>query len=168
MRRIFLLFVLTFYFPFTSIGQINTNFTLDSIQSNLVDFLIKKGEINENLIDEFKIKKGKIHIIGLINGYSKNKLIDGIYSFSAPISHTRTYYLIIEEEKYTILDLSNIEGLNIAISNTLSFCERKKYCSDLSKIYISGMISIFYKNKNPTTLIEKNCEKNLKNTKELP
>lgn len=141
------------------IGQSTKLITVKSIENELRDFLIEKGDIDKNKIEDFNSGKLGLIVIGLINGSVKEELLDGFYSFSLLQSHTRVYFLIIEKENYTILDLSSRDGLETSIKNTLDFCERNKYCSDLSKEYISRMITMYYKvNKNPIHKIDINCE----------
>lgn len=164
MRHFFFLIL----FPFVITAQTKSNLTMDSINDDLVTFLIEKGDINTRFASDFKNNKNKIHVFGLINNYSKNELIDGMYSFSAPISHTRAYYLIIDDKQFTILDLSNKDGCNLALKNTLDFCEKRNYCTNIVKQYISGIIYMYYKNKNPLKIINVDCKKHMKNHKDLP
>lgn len=149
--------------------QSTKNLNIKSLQSDLIDFLVSKGEINQNQLSRIRQNESKIHIIGVLNGYSENKLKDGVYCFSASISHTRTYYLIVENETYSILDLSSRQGLENSLKSIFDFCERKKYCSDITEEYSKRIIGIYYRiNKNPSAGIDVNCESGVKETKDLP
>lgn len=164
-----ILSILILLLSITSSCQTTKNLNFTSIEDKLIEFLIKKGDIMEHQVKSFKNKEYSIHLIGVKNGYNKDTLINGIYFFSAHISHTKTYYLIVENDNYTILDLSNREGLDVSIKNTLDFCERQKYCSDITEDYINRIIGVYYKiNKNPLIKTDVNCEKETKHTKDLP
>ncbi|MEC4048614.1 hypothetical protein OX284_004170 [Flavobacterium sp. SUN046] len=161
--------ILILLIAITSSCQSTKNITFESFENSLIDFLIKKGEIMEHQVNDFKNKKYTIHVIGAKNGYNRNNLINGIYTFSSGFSHTRTYYLIIENDKYVILDISSREGLEISIKSTLDFCERQKYCSDITQEYISKLVGVYYtRNKNPIVWLDTNCESGVKETKDLP
>ncbi|UPT71590.1 MAG: hypothetical protein M0D53_04290 [Flavobacterium sp. JAD_PAG50586_2] len=135
----------------------------------MIDFLIKKGDIKDHQVHDIKNGTYKLDFFGLYNDYHNENLIDGIYSFSAPISHTKSYFLIIDKSNYTILDISTREGLDMAIKNTLDFCEKQKYCSDFTEDYISRILTVYYrKNKNPSAGIDVNCENGITSKKDLP
>ncbi|WP_298139998.1 hypothetical protein [Flavobacterium sp.] len=153
-----LLFILIFFNSVSSSCQSAKQLTFESIENNLIDFLVIKNEIRDDQVVNFKHKKSKVYLSGIQNGYSKNELINGIYVFSAPYTHTKVFYLIVENEKYIILDVSDREGLEIAIKDILDFCERQRYCSDLTQDYVSRMIAAYYKiNKNPIRRNDINC-----------
>lgn len=163
------LIILALIVSLSSSCQSTKNMTEEVIKSKLADFLIKKEGLNDKDIED--IKKGKlgISLLGLFNPFKKNELNDGIYSFSLSRTHVKVYFLIIEKEDYIILDISTREGLDLSLKNTLDFCERKKYCSDITEEYVSRMIIMYYKvNKNPINKIDPNCETEIKDTKNLP
>ncbi len=166
MKYIILLFI--FQIHSVCVCQVESKITSNSMQSILIDFLSKKGDINDFLINELRNNNGKIQIRGALNGYSKNNLIDGVYFFSAPITHTRTYYVLIDSEKYIILDLSNEENFINSVTCLLSFCDKKKYCSEIIRTYISGMTSLYYRNKNSIKIIDENCISGINITKDFP
>ncbi len=154
---------------FSSSCQVTKNLSSNSIQKDLIDFLIAKGEIRDNFIKNYTENKRKIHVTGVLNRYSKDELINGIYVFSAPISHTRAYYLLVEDDKYTILDLSSKKDLDSSLSIMLDFCERQRYCSDFIEEYSKRMIGLYYRmNKNPLAGMDVNCENGLKDSNDLP
>ena len=161
--------ILVLLLSFTSSCQTTRPISYKSIKSNLIDFLVKKGDIKEHQKHDIQNGTYNLLFIGIYNNYQNENLIDGIYSFSAPISHTKSYFLIIDKSNYTILDISTREGLDIAIKNTLDFCEKQKYCSDITEDYISRILVVYYqKNKNVHAGIDVNCENGVKETKDLP
>lgn len=169
MRNKHLLWIIILLFSLSVNGQIDSKITYQSIKENLINFLIYKGDIWENDIKDIKNGKFNLNFSGVHNNYHKENLIDGIYSFSAPITHTKAYFLIIEDKNFVILDISTRDGLENAISKTLDFCERKKYCSDITEDYISRLIGVYYKiNKNPINRSDKNCENGVIDTSGLP
>lgn len=169
MRNKHLFWIIILLFSLTATGQTESKITFQSIKDNLINFLIFKGDIWENDIKDIKDGKYNINFSGIHNNYKKENLINGIYSFSAPITHTKAYFVIIENNNHFILDISTRDGLDTAISNTLDFCERNKYCSDITEDYISRLIGVYYKiNKNPINRFDKNCEDGVKTVTTLP
>ncbi|KAF2519341.1 hypothetical protein E0W68_03025 [Flavobacterium salilacus subsp. salilacus] len=137
----------------------NPDLTFQSLKEHLVDFLIEKGDIRENEIKEFKNDLEKIKVIGVYNNVNKGKLINGVYSFFIPRTIARSNFVIVDDNKFIILDLTNKEGLESSISNLMIFCEKQNYCYTITQDYISRMIRIFYTiNKNPKLRKDFNCE----------
>lgn len=149
--------------------QITNKLTFDSLKKELIPFLINSKDIIDNELEDYKSGKRQISIVGLQNNYYKGDLKDGIYRFSQTQTHSRVYFIIIEDNNYIILNIATREGLDLAIKNTLDFCERKKYCEILINDYISRMIRIYYqKNKNPNVGADLNCLYGKKDNKDLP
>ena len=156
-------------FSLSCFSQPKTELTYKSLQSSLTEFLISNGDIRTEKIDDYRQGKSEIRLTGLFNNFQKEKLIDGIYSFAIGCSHCKAYFVIVDQSQYTILNISSKEGLNIAIQNTLDFCDRNKYCVDITKDYISRLISVYHNiNKNPTAGYDANCQRGVKDTKTLP
>lgn len=145
------------------------NLTYKSLKNILVDFLNSKNEINNERAIKYKSGEYKFNLRGVFNNWQEEKLKKGIYAFSSFGSHSRAYFVIVENEKYTILDISTREGLDLAIKNVLDFSEKQKYCVDITEKYISKLISVYYNiNKKPGQGIDINCEKGISNTDDLP
>lgn len=154
---------------FTSSCQTVKKASFASLEKKLTTFLIDNGDIHNLEVEDYKSGKRSLTIIGLYNNYNKGELLNGIYSFSQNRTHARAYFLIIDNEKYTILNLSSRKGLDEAIKNTLNFCEKNKYCVDISNDYVSRLIRVYYTiNKNPNARIDINCESGVISTKDLP
>lgn len=155
--------------PLKSIGQTLENKTFSCLEKELIKFLIEKKDILEFEVEKYKNGKSRLNISGAQNNYRKGELKDGIYIFSQTRTHVRLYFVIVEENNFTILDISNREGLEISIKNTLDFCERKKYCQKITGNYVTGLIRAYYtKNRTPTAGMDINCERGVRNTKDLP
>ena len=79
--------------------------TFQKIKPKLIDFLIKTGDIRQNEIDDFKNGKYGLDFFGIYNNndYNKKKLIDCVYSFSLSRTHTKTHFLIIEDNNICLL-----------------------------------------------------------------
>lgn len=153
----------------SSFSQPNEELTFKSLQSKLVDFLIDNGDIRKEEIQEYKEGKRIIRVLGVLNGHNQGKLINGIYSFAMNVSHHRAYFAIIEDNQITVLNISTREGLDTAIKNTLDFCDKNKYCGNITNDYISRLIGVYYNiNKNPLTRSDFNCQRGIKDTKNLP
>lgn len=154
---------------FSSNSQVVSRIKLSTIKNDLTEFLIQKGDIRAERAKDYRNGKFKIFVLGLYNNDNREDLLNGIYVFSAPSSHTRSHYLIIEDEKYTILDLTDRQNLEFSIKILLDFCERQRYCSDITAEYTQKMISLYYrKNKNPVNGMDVNCESGIKEIKDLP
>ncbi|MCZ8144640.1 hypothetical protein [Flavobacterium sp.] len=120
--------------------------TFDSLKTHLITFLIKNNDIREFEIDDYKSGRRQIDVIGIQNDYHKGDLKNGIYSFYQTRNHSRVHFVIIENNNYTILNLSNRDGLNLGIIALLNFCERSKYCEIIINDYISRLIRVYFKN----------------------
>jgi len=144
-------------------AQRSKTISVKSLEPKLIAFLITKKEIAPNQIARYTRGENHITITGVINGFLKDDLIDGIYLFSTASSHSKIFYLIIDDSEYKILDLSDERKLKKSIDRTIDFCGKKKYCSDLTKEYISLMVSVYYNiNSNPLNRRDKNCSSDLK------
>ena len=149
--------------------QKTENLTFDTLSSDLITFLYKKKEINYERSEKLKSKEYSFNLRGLFNNKSKGELINGIYAFSSFNSHGRAYFVIVNNNDYTILDISTRKGLDTSIKNVLDFCEKERYCVDITNQCITSIISVYYKiNKNPLNKIDVNCEHGIVNTDDLP
>jgi hypothetical protein len=143
--------------------------TFPNLEKELIEFLVKNGDIHNLEVEEYKNGKRRVTISGLYNDYNKGTVIDGLYSFYQNRTHARAYFLLVENNKYTILDISSRQGLDLSIKNTLDFCERNKYCVDITNDCISRIINVYYNiNLNPRAGADINCESGVKDTKALP
>ncbi len=144
-------------------------FTFKLLEKELVLFLIKNKDIFESEIKDYNDGKKRLNIFGIYNNYRGGKLKNGIYCFSQTRTHVRNYFVIIENENFIILNISNRQGLDIAIKDTLDFCERNKYCEKITNDYITRLIRTYYNfNKNPIAHIDLNCENGIKDKIDLP
>lgn len=150
-------------------GQTIEKLTFESTEKKLLDFIISKGDVPLNDIENFKSGKYGLYFFGVYNNLKKGDLINGIYCFSLARTHSKNYFLIVENNNYIILDITSKKGLELAIENTLNFCEREKYCSDLISENVTRLINTYYKiNLNPNNRIDVNCERNIIKIKKLP
>lgn len=149
--------------------QTTKNLSFQSIEKELTDFLIRNNDIQNFELEGYQSGKTHIKISGIHNEYSGGDLKDGIYAFYQGRTHARSYFVIIEKEKFVILDISTRKGLEEAIKNTLDFCERNRYCEQITNDYVSRLIRVYYnKNINPSDSIDRNCIHGVKDTKDLP
>jgi hypothetical protein len=142
--------------------------TFKSLSDKLVDFLQQEREIHINDVTELKSRDTFV-LSGLFNDKKSGDLTNGFYVFSSGRSHSKVYYLIFENNTYTILNITTRQGLDTAIKNTLDFCDREKYCFEITRDCVSRLIGVYYKiNKNPENRIDINCLYGVKDTKDLP
>lgn len=145
------------------------NINSKDLEKVLLDFLIQNGDIHKLELDDYKSGKRDISIMGFFSNTRKDALINGLYVFYQNRTHARIYYVILEDGKYTILNISSREGLDLAIKNVLDFCDKNKLCADITEQYVNRIVGMYYrKNKNPATRIDVNCERGISDTKYLP
>lgn len=150
-------------------AQVNEVLTFDSISLKLIDYLHLKGEIDSNRVQKLKSKEYKFGFVGFINKTDKGDLKDGIYVFSSLSSHSQIFYVIVENNTFTILDFSKRAELDDAIKKILDFSERKKYCVDITTELVSAVVGSYYNiNKYPLNRRDINCYKGIVSNDDLP
>jgi len=160
--------ILALIISVTCFGQ--NKLTYSELKNNVIDYLV----INKNLNNENakKYKSGEYNgftLVGSINQFNDEELKDGLYQFAPLASHQRIYFTLVENDNYTIIDLSTRQQLDDAITKVLDFCERKKFCHEISIAYAGKLISYFYNNnKNPNNGYDINCGKEKLTLKDLP
>lgn len=150
-------------------SQISHKLTFEKLRVETIDFLLHKKEVTEARAE--KLKSGEFSFIlrGVNNNLAEGDLKNGMYAFSLLDDHCRGYFLIVENDSHIILDIGTRTGLDEAIKNTLDFCERNKFCVDITNDYVSRLIGVYYNiNKNPLNGHDINCEKGVKEINELP
>lgn len=145
-KRKIVTYILAIFICNVSSSQDFKALTFDSLKKDLIIFLIKNNDIKEFEKEDYISGKRQIDIIGVQNDYHKGFLKDGVYSFYQTRSHSRVHFVIIENNNYTILNLTNRDGLDLGIINLLNFCERSKYCEDITNDYISRLLRVYYRN----------------------
>lgn len=121
---------------------------------------------NTYTLDE--IRKN-LRLFGMFHSNTEESLINGLYGFSMSHSHSRVYYLIVEGDKYKILDVSTRKNLDASLKELLDFCERQKYCYEITLEYMNRITAAFYRiNKSPYKGEDANCEGGVRNTNGLP
>ncbi len=143
--------------------------TQTQIKNDLAEYIYKD---RINMPESFKnldgIKK-RLKIYGCYNYKIDESLKNGVYGFSTFDFHTRTYFFIVENDKYQILNLSTRQDLDKSIKEIFDFCERQNYCHEIALDYISNITRKFYMiNKNPINRPETHCETSKKDKKKLP
>lgn len=144
--------------------------TYSTLKNITIEYLLEKKEIT---IDRaLKYKSGEYNAYffeGIYNGYKNQELINGLYSFGVLGSNSKLYYVLAENSYYHILDISEREGLDKSIKIVLDFCERHRYCVQITKEYVSTLVYTFYSmNKYTQNGHDVNCEKGFFDTKKLP
>ena len=167
MKNIFINLVLIFSISCKS--QVVDKLTFDSLKIELINFLSSKNELDKSKAEKLKKGENSFNLNGLYNNRHDGELINGLYSFSIFSSHSKGFFVIVENNSYTILDLSSREGLDKAIKDVLDFSERSKYCVGITRDIVSRLVTVYYnKNKYPLAGFDLNCEKGILNTDDLP
>jgi len=132
--------------------------TVESLKLKLAEFLLEKKSIKS--IDQH------INFYGIYKNKIDEKLKNGIYVFNNASSHNRSFFVIVEDNSFSILDISTLQGLKDSIAKTLEFANKQKYCTEIIQDYISRLVNVHFRvNRNPTSQLNKNCEFELKPTK---
>ena len=148
--RIVLLIIIVL---FTSFGfcQQTKKITVESLKIKLAEFLLKKNQIKT--IEEHIIFRG-IHK-SRVDADLKN----GIYVFNNGGSHSLSFFVIVDNNSFYILDISNLLGLKKSIAKTLEFANKQNYCTEITVDYVSKLIGVYYRiNRNPRNKGDVNCE----------
>ena len=157
------------FFTISSKSQTVDQLTFDTLKIELINFLSSKKDANKPSIEKLKNNESEFILRGLFNNRRKGELINGLYSFSIFGSHTKGYFVIVENNSYTILDLSTRKGLDKSIKDVLDFSERSKYCVSISSDIVTRLITVYYNiNKYPLAGIDLNCERGISITDDLP
>jgi len=138
----------------------------EPIMHLLGDHPIKNAQV---WFDDYKKTKQGVLVYGIHNKISQNNLKEGVYGFSKSTSHSRNYFLIYENKKIIILDVTSLESLSNSIQIFLEFADRKNYCVELINDYINRFTnSYFVINKYPSLREDRNCVIGIKSTIDLP
>ena len=148
-----------------------SNLTFNKIENQLRQYLCDTGELYKK---DCATKEGEygfpnIFIYGAINGHKKGKLKNGVYRWGLTRTHANFHYFIYDEGQLIILNLAKKEELIKSIDTLLKYCEKQKYCSDITQKYVKEMIHRYYnKNMYPRQGRDQNCINGVINTDDLP
>lgn len=131
-------------------AQQTKKLTLDSLKLELAKFLVEKHQ--------FKDVTERVTFYGLHKDKVDENLKNGIYGFANGWTHSLKFFVIIENNKFYILDISTLQGLKESINKTLIFCDKMNYCVEIIDNYILRLINVHYTfNRYPRSLINPNC-----------
>jgi hypothetical protein len=149
-------------------SQVRTKLSFETLNVKLIDFLEANKDFNSERAEKYRKEEYSLNVIGVSNNLSSGELENGMYSFGLG-PHSRAYFVLVENQKFFILNIATRKGLNDAIQTTLDFCERNKFCVDITNDYIRRLIGVHYNiNKNPENRSDINCVKGVNDFKSLP
>lgn len=153
MRKVLLLIILlASNFSFC---QETEKLTVESLKLELAEFLMEKNQIRSN--------DKRVSLRGIHKNRVDENLKNGIYVFNNGSTHNLSFFVIVDNNSFSILDISTTQGLKDSIETTLKFAKSQKYCTEITQDYISRLIGVHYRiNKNPRRRNDKNCEFELK------
>lgn len=156
MKKIIFFLLIVLSMAVKSAAQNNNELKL--FENELAELLYKKGDINEERYESIKEKGFGEAILGIYNVIDPKNLKEGIYSFSwGP--HSLVYFLIYENKKVRLLDISSQKNLLRSIKGVIEFSDKNEYCSEIINKYISTLVGVYYSiNKNLNTRLDVNCE----------
>jgi hypothetical protein len=138
-----------------SFCQETEKLTVESLKLELVEFLMEKNQIRSN--------NKRVSLSGIHKNRVDENLKNGIYVFNNGSTHNLSFFVIVDNNSFSILDISTSQGLKDSIETTLKFAKNQKYCAEITQDYISRLIGVHYRiNKNPRGRNDKNCEFELK------
>lgn len=134
---------------------------VDSLKLELAKFLVEKNHLKN--IEEFTVKNRGIYLGGIHKNKLDKELKNGLYAFNNNSTHSLSFFVIIDDNSFSILDISTLQGLKESIEETLKFADKQNYCVEIIETYISGLINVYYSiNRNPRNRLDKNCEFEIK------
>jgi hypothetical protein len=151
-KKVFYLLFFIQFCCFQGFSQESRKLTFENLKLEIIEYLFKT--------------KYTFNILGLQNGTKEGELINGIYVFSAD---KYGYFVIVENNLYTILDVSSRHNLDVALLQLINFCDRNKYCVEITNDYVAKLLRTYYnENKNLNRALDINCERGINNTDDLP
>ena len=120
-----------------------TNMPLDSIKKNVVSFLVKNERYPaESNINDFC----NCQIIERKSGKEIVQGAEGIFLFFPFSEHGNSHLLLIEKEKFQIINMLNPLEQNLKV--LLDFMKRNHYSKREIYLYLNEFIKIIEYNKN--------------------
>ena len=167
MKKVILFFFLLS--TFLVFSQDDKKLTFDNLKPFLIDFLFEKNQLSLERVDKLKSGEHDFNLRGVFNNKRDGELINGIYAFSNFSSHSKAFFVLVENNEFTILDLDNRDGLDVSIKNVLDFSERNKYCVLITSEIITRLLKVYYnKNVNPLIGQDINCIRGVVDFEDLP
>jgi len=160
--------ILVLIISVTCVGQNKLSYS--KLKNNVIDYLVTNKNLNNENAKKYKTGEyNGFTLVGSINQFNDEELKEGLYQFAPLASNQRIYFTLVENDNFTIIDLSTRQQLDDAITKVLDFCERKSFCHEISKAYAGKLISYFYNtNKNPNNAYDINCSKQKTKLQDLP
>nr|WP_315240140.1 hypothetical protein [uncultured Flavobacterium sp.] len=161
-----LILLLTLFVISTSIGQEKSSLVFGTIKTDIIERLYKVEALDSAWVMNLNKEKYSFHLKGLQNGLENKELQIGIYGLTLK---NYTYFVLVEKNNYILLDFRTRHGLDLSLINLIDFCERNKYCVEITNDYVSRLLRIYNDvHKNLNRGFDINCERGIKNTKGLP
>jgi hypothetical protein len=165
-KKVFYLLFFIQFCCFQGFSQESRKLTFENLKLEIIEYLFKTDKIDSIHFTNYKNSKYTFNILGLQNGTKEGELINGIYVFSAD---KYGYFVIVENNLYTILDVSSRHNLDVALLQLINFCDRNKYCVEITNDYVAKLLRTYYnENKNLNRALDINCERGINNTDDLP
>jgi hypothetical protein len=168
MKKIFLYILLL---PLSISAQGKEKLTFDKLYEEVHTYLSNNDTIYIIQKKHQKVTKGSVLITGVHNKISTGEVINGVYVFSMNITDAKVYFLLVDNNKIIILDISNRENLNKSLVLLLDFCDKYKYCESIITDYVGGLTRVYYNlNKWKFERRDLNCEegRGITDIKDLP
>lgn len=147
-----------------SFCQQTEKLNVDSLKLELAKFLVEKNQLKN--LEEFTVKNRGVYLGGIHKKKLDEELKNGLYVFNNNSNHSFSFFIIINDNSFTILDISTFQGLKESIKQFLIFADKEKYCHQIINDYTSRLLSVHYNiNRNPINRANLNCEYESKPTK---
>ncbi|WP_299223558.1 hypothetical protein [uncultured Aquimarina sp.] len=161
-----LLLILILFVSSISYSQETKKISFDDLKIELENFLVEKNQIR--YLEKDSVKIGRLYIGGIHNKLLDKQLKNGIYVFNNNSTHSLSFFVIIENNSYDILDISTLSGLIESAKKVIVFSNKQNYCYEITIDYLSRLIGVHYNiNRNPRYIGNKNCKSELKPIKSI-
>jgi len=168
MKKIIIFSIILILQVLTCLGQ-EKSISKKILMPQLVSFLNQQSEIKDYELVGFNKGERELEIYGSMNNYRKDEFIDGVYTFYNSVTHHKTYFLLIDNGEFKILNIATLDGVKKSMTDLIDFCERKKYCGEITNEYVTKLLVTYTKiNKKPNNRVDNNCKSGVKDVKDLP
>ena len=150
-------------------AQKTEKLSFEKLNKQVNEYLSKNDDIYIMLYKRNQIKDGSVSIIGVHNRTSDGDVVNGVYSFSMNVTMSKGYFLIVDDNEVTVLDITNRDKLDKSIKLLLDFCDKYNYCETIVTDYVSRLTRVYYNlNKWKGERKDLNCINGISDTKKLP
>ncbi len=161
-----IIFVIFIFFGVNTLySQTASNIQYEKLKASIIDDLYEIQFIDASWREKLKDGSYTLHISGALNNTFDDKLKVGVYIF---ILKNYTFFLLINENNYQILDFRDKHGLDMSLLRLFEFCDNRHYCIDIISTYVTKLITIYSEQKDISKGMDINCRNGIRDSRILP